>query len=683
MSVNEPGFPSQPWDGVSPQREGGGGPDRSPNYEDWDQAVAELRIAQKQFVRSGIIDDTPFLGAVVYMKSNGHFALALANLVDTATGIGFITKISGTTISVQLSGVAILSGLTPGTTYYIHDSVAGTLRTTPGTVPRTAGVALTATELAIALATSSGTTGPTGPQGPQGDPGADGSSFIWRGDWDSVTNYVINDVVFHLGSAYIATADNDDEEPPNALFWDLMAQKGDTGATGATGATGDTGATGAAGADGLDINWLGPWSNLTAYVINDAVENDGSSYICTEAHTNQEPPNVTYWDLMAQKGDTGATGAAGADAPEYGGTSTTSLAFGVGTKTFTTQAGLAWVAGSRIRAISAASLDYMEGIVSSYSGTTLEIAVDRETGSGTHADWSFSLAGDPGSNGLEGNDGANGADGLVNPGGRLTVSTGVPVTSADVNNSANLYYTPYLHNQIVLYNGSAWVLLTFSETAVTIPSTTNTNYDVFAYNNSGTVAFETVNWSDNTTRATALAVQDGRYVKSGDATRLYIGTGRTGASSATQTDSNSRRRLFNMYNRVARILRIQEAATSWNYNSSAWRQVNANSSNELQVVIGVAGPIVDLKHTMVASMGSASHEGYIGIGLDTVGNSGLVGYLQGTGKEQMVANYGATLAVGFHTLTPVERVNTSTTQTITIDNISSELWGILGTIEDI
>ena len=47
--------------------------------------------------------------------------------------------------------------------------------------------------------------------------------------------------------------------------------------------------------------WLGPWSNSTAYVLTDAVEYDGSSYICILANTNQEPDtSPTYWQYLAE-----------------------------------------------------------------------------------------------------------------------------------------------------------------------------------------------------------------------------------------------------------------------------------------------------------------------------------------------------------------------------------------------
>ena len=48
--------------------------------------------------------------------------------------------------------------------------------------------------------------------------------------------------------------------------------------------------------------WKGAWSGATAYLINDMTTVDGSTYLCTAANTNQEPPNASYWALLAEKG---------------------------------------------------------------------------------------------------------------------------------------------------------------------------------------------------------------------------------------------------------------------------------------------------------------------------------------------------------------------------------------------
>ena len=55
----------------------------------------------------------------------------------------------------------------------------------------------------------------------------------------------------------------------------------------------------------------GAWSGATAYLAADIVTSGGSSYICVLDHTNQVPPNATYWKVLAEKGANGAAGANG------------------------------------------------------------------------------------------------------------------------------------------------------------------------------------------------------------------------------------------------------------------------------------------------------------------------------------------------------------------------------------
>lgn len=70
------------------------------------------------------------------------------------------------------------------------------------------------------------------------------------------------------------------------------------------------GATRTLATDADVLTWRGQWSNLTAYIEDDVVEWNGSSYVCTAAHTNQQPPNASYWDLVAEKGTQGDAGGA-------------------------------------------------------------------------------------------------------------------------------------------------------------------------------------------------------------------------------------------------------------------------------------------------------------------------------------------------------------------------------------
>lgn len=69
----------------------------------------------------------------------------------------------------------------------------------------------------LALDVLAGITGPPGPVG-----------MVWRGDWSLLTTYVANDVVFSGGCSYICTAANTNHQPPNATYWDSLADRGAT-----------------------------------------------------------------------------------------------------------------------------------------------------------------------------------------------------------------------------------------------------------------------------------------------------------------------------------------------------------------------------------------------------------------------------------------------------------------------
>jgi hypothetical protein len=172
--------------------------------------------------------------------------------------------------------------------------------------------------------------------------------------------------------------------------------------------------------------------------------------------------------------------------------------------------------------------------------------------------------------------------------GRLTLTTGVPVTTADVTAATTLRFTPYKGASIGLYDGSQWNLRTFSELSIAVPATTSQMYDVFVFDNSGTAALELLAWTNDTTRATALTTQDGIYVKTGALTRRYVGSFRTTAVSGQTEDSLTKRYMWNYYNRVRRPMRRIDGAVTWNYTTAAFRQANGSTANQFDVVVGVA-----------------------------------------------------------------------------------------------
>lgn len=104
--------------------------------------------------------------------------------------------------------------------------------------------------------------------------------MTWKGTWSSATTYAVNDVVYYSGSSYISILAGTNQNPASATsYWSTMSL---------------------AGTNGTAFTWKGTWSSVTAYVVNDVVFYNNSSYISILAGTNQNPATATtYWSLMA------------------------------------------------------------------------------------------------------------------------------------------------------------------------------------------------------------------------------------------------------------------------------------------------------------------------------------------------------------------------------------------------
>lgn len=179
-----------------------------------------------------------------------------------------------------------------------------------------------------------------------------------------------------------------------------------------------------------------------------------------------------------------------------------------------------------------------------------------------------------------------GAQGIT-PGGRLTLESGVPVSVTDQAGKTNVFYTPYTSNIIALWDGNLWKCITFSEVTQALGTlTAATCYDVFGYLSAGALATELLAWTNSTTRATTVTLQDGRYCKNGDKTRLYLGTFYTSTTTATN-DIFIARLLFNAYNRVSRTAFVY-ATTAHTYASSTKRPWdNLQSDTQITFVSGI------------------------------------------------------------------------------------------------
>lgn len=201
--------------------------------------------------------------------------------------------------------------------------------------------------------------------------------------------------------------------------------------------------------------------------------------------------------------------------------------------------------------------------------------------------------------------------------GRLTLTTGTPVTVGDVTAATSIFFTPYRGNRVALFDGSLWAAYVYTERSIAVPSTSSQVYDVFLYNNSGTLTLELTAWTNDTTRATGLVVQDGVYVKSGALTRRYLGTFSTTAVSGQTEDSTANRLVYNYAQRVDRPFLRQETTDTWTYTTATFRQANNSAANQVTLVNGVSEEAVDLRLVAQAANSSASIQVTVAIGEDS------------------------------------------------------------------
>lgn len=225
-----------------------------------------------------------------------------------------------------------------------------------------------------------------------------------------------------------------------------------------------------------------------------------------------------------------------------------------------------------------------------------------------------------------------------NSGGRLTLTSGTPVTATNVTGATTIYFTPYKGNAFPLYDGANWSTTSFAELSQLTTDTTkspaavanNSNYDMLVWNDGGTIrCTRGPAWSSDTSRGTGagtteLELFDGVYVNkiaitNGPAARrgLYVGTIRSDGS-AQINDSLTNRHVWNNFNRVCRPMTAIDTADTWTYSTAAFRQANNSTANQIDFVLGLNEDCVFAEvRTLVSTSTSTARFTTAGIGLDS------------------------------------------------------------------
>lgn len=168
MSINIAQYPAKIWDGSSKTRPSDRSLDRHPDFEDWNQIVAELIAMQTELDSIRFLTApatvTLTLGQPVYLKANGSgFALADANgaaplydviglVVDTVAAkcqrAGTMTLIT----SQWDAQTGETGGLTPLVEYFLSGTVGKITKTRPATTGdhvKRVGIALNTTDMLV------------------------------------------------------------------------------------------------------------------------------------------------------------------------------------------------------------------------------------------------------------------------------------------------------------------------------------------------------------------------------------------------------------------------------------------------------------------------------------------------------------------------------------------------------
>lgn len=266
-------------------------------------------------------------------------------------------------------------------------------------------------------------------------------------------------------------------------------------------------------------------------------------------------------------------------------------------------------------------------------------------------------------------------------GGRLTLESGVPVSTTDQTAKTTIYYTPFKHDQIGLYDGTSWQTYTFTERSLALGTlTSGLPYDVYIYDNSGTLTLELTAWTNGTTRATALAMTNGVYLKTGVLTRRYLGTIYTTATTTTE-DSAAKRFVYNVDNQARRHMTKTDSTANWSYTTGTIRQANNASANKLEVIFGLAQSMWANVFATLLLDNNTGGSPMVGVGVNsTTTHSSYISWpRQGASATLYLpvsASWAGQLSAGYNYLAWVERGLGGTCTFIggSESGINSQIW---------
>ena len=275
------------------------------------------------------------------------------------------------------------------------------------------------------------------------------------------------------------------------------------------------------------------------------------------------------------------------------------------------------------------------------------------------------------------------------PQGRITTTTATPVLTTTASAQTTVFYTPYMGNIVPIYNGTKFVPTVFTQlsqataddTKSPAAATTNSNYDLFVWNDSGTVrCTRGPAWATGTSRGTGAGTTElvrvaglllnANSITNGPNTQrgTYVGTIRTNGSSQVDFILGAVAAggtacfvgIWNMYNRVLHAGALGETTDSWNVSSASYAAVNGSSTMRVSFIRGLDEDAVDATYSALCQA-SATGGATLAIGLDSSTSfSGITGRIGANIFANPIAIYTNLPGLGFHFLQAVEQSNAGT-----------------------
>lgn len=297
----------------------------------------------------------------------------------------------------------------------------------------------------------------------------------------------------------------------------------------------------------------------------------------------------------------------------------------------------------------------------------------------------------------------------IKPQGRLTLTSGTPVQTADATAATTIYYTPYEGLFFPLYNGVGTVLASIgAELSLALDSDSGhtgyhqsgKNFDLFLVNDAGTIRLGSgPAWTSDTAQSIALEYKNGFLTNAASMTLrfgsvsgntitvaqnlgTYVGTFRASANGQTAWVANPaaaagggdcKLYLWNAFNRVVVSAASLDSTNSWNYTTATWRAANNSNANRISFVRGLNEDVVQATYSSPATNSSPSISLRCGVGLDSTSapSGGAIGNMANaaaTTVASAIANYAGLPGIGLHFVQALEHSDVGGTATWYGDN---------------